>query len=133
MHSLLDFEELVYEGWIVEALDEREGEFLVTLRSRNNRATQLRISRSEVSRSTIVHLADASLAHGGKDRIWWCMNCERVFRQVEHEVLGQRCPHCGSKGDDIHQWALYTWPRRANRDYPDIPELGKVYPLNRKE
>jgi len=62
----------------------------------------------------------------------YCFHCERAyeygnFRQIDNL---QMCPYENCTGDAVmnaHEW---TSIRQAHKDYPEIPELNKVYPLN---
>lgn len=62
----------------------------------------------------------------------WCLHCEKVT--PAHEVLsnprGELC-ECGAGGIgvDLFPWHPSTWPRSSHPEYPDIPEVGKAYPL----
>lgn len=68
-----------------------------------------------------------------------CMHCERAYKYgnfrhsmdpVSMDMILQVCPYEGCDGDaviDAEEWGSI---RDHHPDYPEIPELDKVYPLN---
>lgn len=63
----------------------------------------------------------------------WCLHCERAYnRGAYRKVDGlQMCPYDGCDGDTVID--AWDWERvrtGRGRDYPAVPEEGKVYPLN---
>lgn len=60
----------------------------------------------------------------------WCLHCEKAFEEAEE------CPYCGARFGDIWEWdKVRTASEFRSTEYPEIPEIGKVYPLydNKKE
>lgn len=68
----------------------------------------------------------------GPRKAWnWCMHCERAYPQGSYRQVRdlQMCPYEGCDGDTVMD--LWAWQRvrEANPQYPEVPELGKVYGL----
>jgi len=61
----------------------------------------------------------------------WCLHCERVSKTKDWVDNDWNCPYSGCNGAalDVSPWKLDDWPRSQHPEYPDIPELGKYYPL----
>lgn len=61
----------------------------------------------------------------------WCFHCERAHATAKWEANDWDCPdpECDGGAFDAHPWALDHWPRNAHPEYPEIPEMGKDYPL----
>jgi hypothetical protein len=76
---------------------------------------------------------DAVEALGRKLGEWsWCLHCERVYQVGEFRREGdlQMCPYPECDGDTVMD--NWRWPdiRENHPEYPEVPERGKVYPLN---
>jgi hypothetical protein len=65
----------------------------------------------------------------------WCLHCERAYKWGEYlEIDGlQMCPFEGCNGDTVMDGWHWEEVLQANPDYPDVPEIGKHYPLYRSE
>jgi len=67
----------------------------------------------------------------------WCLHCERAYRTGEYRLVGelQMCPYDGCDGDtffDAWEWTRIREPYFGGEaEYPEIPELGKRYPMYR--
>jgi hypothetical protein len=61
----------------------------------------------------------------------WCLHCERVSRTEEWVNNDWYCPYsdCDGSALDVSLWDCDHWPRSQHSEYPEIPELGKYYPL----
>jgi hypothetical protein len=63
----------------------------------------------------------------------WCLHCQRPYKWGQFRLIDglQMCPYEGCDGDTVMDG--WEWKKicEANPDYPDVPELGKVYPLYR--
>ena len=61
----------------------------------------------------------------------WCSSCERAYREGElcWDSEFETCPYAGCSGDavvDAWDWARV---RAYHSEYPEEPELGRVYPI----
>lgn len=131
MATYYDLEQRVYEGFVIaEVVNRDKGRtFLLVKRDGSEEMTLNVANRSLASHKDMLNrLIEASREADGKGRVWWCLKCEQTFRQPERQLLGQQCPVCKNRGS-VYRWASDEWPRSENPDYPEIPELGKVYPL----
>lgn len=68
----------------------------------------------------------------GPRKAWnWCLHCERAYPQGSYRQVRelQMCPYAGCEGDAFMD--LWTWAsvRHKNLNYPEVPELGRRYPL----
>lgn len=61
----------------------------------------------------------------------WCLHCERVFKSKKpsREVMECHYPGCDGGLFDMSSWTIDHFPRNGNPQYPEIPEVGKIYPL----
>jgi len=69
----------------------------------------------------------------------YCIHCERAykygsFREIKDlnfkSTVLQLCPYDDCEGDTVLDAKDWKDIREHHPDYPEIPELGKVYPLN---
>jgi hypothetical protein len=71
-------------------------------------------------------------AESAKIEYVWCLHCEEVSKleDVLNNPEGEFC-RCGAGGIgfDLFPWHETKWPRDKHPDYPEIPEIGKVYSL----
>lgn len=87
-----------------------------------------------------------------KTEWFWCLHCERAFEskvpddytpEKPIEEIGQmclnedgdewwRCPYRGCDGTTLDLWH-WAEVREHHPDYPEKPQLGKVYPLYDEE
>ena len=61
----------------------------------------------------------------------WCLHCERTYESGkwrEEDGL-QMCPYADCSGDAVIDAWEWDSVREANPQYPQKPEVGKVYPL----
>jgi hypothetical protein len=78
--------------------------------------------------------AHITKAFGIAEGTWvLCIHCERCYRVGEHRAMSdglQCCHYEGCDGDAV----IDAWPwddvREKHAGYPEVPERGKVYPLN---
>jgi len=65
----------------------------------------------------------------------WCLHCERAYKWGEYrEIDGlQMCPYKGCDGDTVMDGWHWEDVCESNPDYPDVPALGKRYPLYRSK
>lgn len=67
------------------------------------------------------------------DQYFWCLHCERAFAKSEY-LKKNECPYCYATPLDIWGWTQVRLPSRFRKaEYPEIPEIGKEYPLSDKE
>jgi hypothetical protein len=66
----------------------------------------------------------------------YCMTCERVYRhgqqkQIMDEELEvmEMCPYENCDGDTVIGGKEWTWVLSCRPDYPEVPVVGKEYPL----
>lgn len=61
----------------------------------------------------------------------WCLHCQRVYKTKKWVKNDWNCPdkECDGNALDAFSWSPDDWPRSEHPEYPDIPELGKYYPL----
>ena len=58
----------------------------------------------------------------------WCFECEKAFKK------SGKCPYCDASVYDIWGWTKVRLPSEFRQEeYPEIPEIGKVYPLYNKK
>ncbi len=80
---------------------------------------------------------DRELASGKKDgQYYWCLHCERAYKKEELRtvVTGdgsmlEMCHYTDCDGDaflDAWDWEKI---REGNPEYPQVPEIGKHYPM----
>ena len=82
---------------------------------------------------------DSIFGETPKGSFMWCMHCERVYlfgsyRTLVTKELGefgalQMCPFEDCDGDAVIDAKDWDWVRDCNPQYPETPEVGKVYPL----
>jgi hypothetical protein len=83
---------------------------------------------------------DACLSYLSRDQVLpgvyridflWCFDCEKVYPIKDTVKLKGVWCRCGSGGIGIHlhPWAAWHWPRSVNKRYPEVPIVGKDYPL----
>lgn len=68
---------------------------------------------------------------GGDSEYLWCLHCERAYKNGEYRQEGdlQMCPYDDCSGDTvIDAWDWETFAIQ-HHGYPEVPEIGKVYPL----
>jgi len=58
----------------------------------------------------------------------WCLHCERAYKRGSFRKGGM-CPYKGCDGHTLVDGWDWTQIREANPQYPEIPEMGKVYSL----
>lgn len=62
----------------------------------------------------------------------WCLHCEKAYPRSWLK-RGGYCPTFGCSGAglglDIYEWKPDGWPRVNHPEYPEVPEVGKEYPL----
>ena len=67
----------------------------------------------------------------------WCLHCERAFQRGTERII-DGLKHCqyedcdGREIGDLWDWQQVRFPyeRDPGREtYPEVPELGKTYPL----
>lgn len=68
----------------------------------------------------------------GPRKAWhWCLHCERAYPLGSYRQIRdlQMCPYEDCDGDTVMD--LWAWQRirEENPQYPEVPELGKVYGL----
>lgn len=68
----------------------------------------------------------------GPRKAWhWCLHCERAYPLGSYRQIRdlQMCPYEDCDGDTVMD--LWAWQRirKENPQYPEVPELGKVYGL----
>ncbi len=61
----------------------------------------------------------------------WCVNCERAYRRGEFRWEGKylMCPYADCLASVTCEGIDWDAFRRRHPQYPEIPELGRVYPL----
>ena len=70
------------------------------------------------------------------DDTWlWCLHCERAFQVKDLRKLGPdyySCKYedCDGNMIDFHEWNAEK--EYYHQGWPDIPQLGKVYPAFNK-
>ena len=63
----------------------------------------------------------------GKSEYVWCLHCERVW--TAKALRNGECPHCGASPMDIQPWTREDMPRNVHPGYPEVPNVGGLYPL----
>lgn len=67
----------------------------------------------------------------GTSEYQWCLHCERAYKRGSHRMIDglMMCPYDECDGDTVLDG--WDWPsvREDHEDYPEVPEMGKVYPL----
>lgn len=67
----------------------------------------------------------------GTSEYQWCLHCERAYKRGEHRLINclMMCPYDGCDGDTVMDG--WSWPsvRQDHPEYPEVPAIGKVYPL----
>jgi hypothetical protein len=70
----------------------------------------------------------------------WCLHCERCFRFIESKLDDEGLlvcaytPDCSGSALDFWPWSQKDWDDRMHgqprpTQWPEEPEVGKVYPL----
>ena len=61
----------------------------------------------------------------------WCLHCERAYKRGEHRLIDglRMCPYDGCNGDTVLDGWYWPSVRENHSDYPNVPEIGKTYPL----
>ena len=61
----------------------------------------------------------------------WCLHCERAYKKGEHRLINglKMCPYNGCNGDTVIDAWDWSKIQKEHRDYPEVPEIGKVYPM----
>jgi len=61
----------------------------------------------------------------------WCLHCERTYKRGEFRFVdgGEFCPYEDCDGHIFVDGWPWVKVRKANPQYPEIPEPGKVYSL----
>jgi len=67
----------------------------------------------------------------GTSEYQWCIRCERAYKQGEHRLMDglMMCPYEDCDGDTVMDGWLWPSVRQDHPEYPEVPEMGKVYPL----
>ncbi len=68
----------------------------------------------------------------------YCMHCERVYKSgnfkhvmtSEMDDVLQMCPYEGCTGDAVINAIDWKDVKEHHAEYPEEPELNKIYPLN---
>ena len=70
----------------------------------------------------------------------YCIHCERTYKPGLYRVIAndgdylEMCPYEDCDGDavfDATDWGSVREWHKDDKNYPEIPEHGKVYPLNK--
>ena len=61
----------------------------------------------------------------------WCLHCEHAYKKGYFRLKNdlQLCPYSGCGGDTVIDGWDWEKLRDDHKDYPEIPEIGKHYPL----
>lgn len=97
---------------------------------------ELRKIFGESPNATLILNSPETMEHfvivAGPRKSWlWCLHCERAYPLGSYRLVEdlQMCPYSECRGDTVLD--LWAWQkiREDNPHYPEIPELGIVYPL----
>lgn len=61
----------------------------------------------------------------------WCLHCEKVYILPEEKTEEEfECPYCGAWSlGDSQPWGAIKALHPDDEEYPEIPEIGKEYPM----
>lgn len=64
-------------------------------------------------------------------KYFWCLHCERAYENGQWREEGelQMCPYDNCDGDAVLDAWEWSKIREEHPDYPEVPEIGKSYPL----
>jgi hypothetical protein len=76
-------------------------------------------------------IIDYPLTDEGQTAYEWCLHCERA-ETAEKWNAATKCPYADCDGTVLDRWGWERAREDINGDlrYPEVPEIGKVYPLN---
>lgn len=76
-------------------------------------------------------IIDYPLTEDRKMAYAWCLHCERA-ETVEKWNATTKCPYADCDGTVLDRWSWERAREDINGDlrYPEVPEVGKLYPLN---
>ena len=88
------------------------------------------MAKSHRGKGSRLH-RDRIFGGGERSDYLWCLHCERAYRRGEYRLVHglQMCPYEDCDGDTVMDGWDWAQIRDGHPEYPEVPEMGKVYPL----